>query len=96
MRAGSARRYWPFGLNSDHLAGVISTFLDPRSTAFITRTSDAERSSHCNHSTSSPLRKGGSSIMRHFKKLALLAVAMLIAVACARYGIQPILRNFTW
>jgi|GEM_PF-4120007 len=35
--------------------------------------------------------------MRHLKKLTLLTVAMLIAVACARYGVRgPFNANFTW
>jgi hypothetical protein len=36
--------------------------------------------------------------MRHLKKFTLLAVAMVIAVSCARYGFTaPITRfNFTW
>ena len=35
--------------------------------------------------------------MRNLKMLALLAVAVLFAVACARYGLHgPITKNFTW
>jgi hypothetical protein len=35
--------------------------------------------------------------MRHLKMLTLLAVAMVVSVACARYGFTaPITRNFTW
>jgi hypothetical protein len=33
--------------------------------------------------------------MRHLKIFTLLAVAMLVAVACARYSI-PFKENFTW
>jgi hypothetical protein len=35
--------------------------------------------------------------MRHGKMLTLLAIAMLIAVVCARHGFNtPIQKNFTW
>jgi hypothetical protein len=35
--------------------------------------------------------------MRHVTMLTLLAVAMLIATACARYGVHnPYKANFTW
>jgi hypothetical protein len=34
--------------------------------------------------------------MRHLKIIALLAVALLVAVACARMGFGPIQKNFTW
>jgi hypothetical protein len=35
--------------------------------------------------------------MRHVKMLTLLAVAMVIAAACARYGVNnPYRFNFTW
>jgi hypothetical protein len=35
--------------------------------------------------------------MRHVKMLTLLAVAMIIATACARYGVHnPYKANFTW
>jgi hypothetical protein len=34
--------------------------------------------------------------MRHLKNLTLLAVAMVVAVACARYGFTNPIRNFTW
>jgi hypothetical protein len=34
--------------------------------------------------------------MRNLKMLSLVAVAMLVAIACARYGFGGPGRNFTW
>ena len=35
--------------------------------------------------------------MRNFRKLTVLAIAMLIAIVAARYGLSiPVEKNFTW